>query len=132
MEFKDIILKLRTERNLSQEELSKKLSASKSTIGMWETGKRFPSKALYEEIADFFNVDMDYLYGRTNVRKKIHFDNDGTRYIPYKDTFKLNETEKLVIECYRKADNVDKEMVHRILHIEEKEKKQNLLHRQYR
>lgn len=27
---------------------------------MWEMGERFPSKELYEQIADFFNVDIDY------------------------------------------------------------------------
>lgn len=27
---------------------------------MWEMGERFTSKELYEQIADFFNVDIDY------------------------------------------------------------------------
>lgn len=62
--FKNIILKLRKERGLNQEQLAKELRVSKSTIGMWETGKRLPSSKLYEEIADYFNVDIDYLYGR--------------------------------------------------------------------
>lgn len=80
-EFKDIILKLRTERGFTQGKLADELGTSKSTVGMWEMGVRYPSKELYEAIADYFNVDMDYLYGRTNIRKKIHFDNDGTEYI---------------------------------------------------
>lgn len=79
--FKDIIFQLRTERNFNQEELAKALDVSKSTVGMWETGKRLPGPEKYEEIADYFNVDMDYLYGRTNIRKKIHFDDFGNEYI---------------------------------------------------
>ena len=81
-DFKDIILKLRNEQGFTQEKLADVLGTSKSTVGMWEMGVRFPSKELYEAIADYFNVDIDYLYGRTDIRKKVHFDNDGTEYTP--------------------------------------------------
>jgi len=80
-EFKDIIVGLRNEKDLTQEELSKKLEIAKSTIAMWETGDRTPTKTAYEAIADFFNVDIDYLYGRTDIRKKVHFDEIGNEYI---------------------------------------------------
>lgn len=80
-EFKDIILKLRNEKGFTQGQMADALGTSKSTVGMWEMGERFPSKELYEAIADYFNVDMDYLYGRTEIRKKVHFDNDGTEYV---------------------------------------------------
>jgi len=80
-EFKDIILSLRNEKTFSQEELAKELHVSKATVGMWETGKRLPGQEKYEEIADYFNVDMDYLYGRSDVKKKFHFDKDGNEYV---------------------------------------------------
>lgn len=73
-DFKNIILSLRNEKNFSQEQLAKELHVSKATIGMWETGKRFPGPVKYEEIADYFNVDMDYLYGRSEIRKNYHYD----------------------------------------------------------
>ncbi len=80
-EFKDIIKKLRIEKNLSQSELASELDISSSSVAMWEIGRRFPSKELYEQIADFFNVDIDYLYGRSLIRQKVHFDNDGNTLI---------------------------------------------------
>lgn len=80
MEFKNIIYKLRTERDMSQQALADELGVSKSTISMWETGNRFPSKELYEQIADLFNVDIDYLFGRSDARQSIHFDEDGNPY----------------------------------------------------
>lgn len=80
-EFKNIFLSLRNEKKYSQETMAKKLCVSKSTIAMWETGKRLPSPELYEQIADYFNVDIDYLYGRTDIRKKIHYDNQGNEYV---------------------------------------------------
>ncbi len=79
-EFKDIIQKLRTEKNMSQQLLAEELGISKSTVAMWEIGQRYPSKELYEQISDLFNVDIDYLFGRTDVRQKVHFDEDGTSY----------------------------------------------------
>lgn len=80
--FDIIFSRLREESGLTQDEIAKKLGVSKSTVGMWEIGKRLPSPELYEQIADFFNVDMDYLYGRTDIRQKLHYDNDGVAYVP--------------------------------------------------
>lgn len=77
-EFKDIILELRNEKGFTQERLAEVLGTSKSTVGMWEMGERFPSKDLYEAIADYFQVDIDYLYGRTNIRKKTHIADNST------------------------------------------------------
>lgn len=76
-EFKNIFKMLREELNYTQKDIAGKLGVSISTVGMWETGRRLPSPELYEQIADFFNVDIDYLYARTNIRQKIHFDPDG-------------------------------------------------------
>lgn len=90
--FKDIIKNLRTERNITQGTLASELGKSKSTVAMWETGDRTPSPEVYEELADFFNVDMDYLYGRTNIKKKVHFDNRGNSY------YYLSKEEKEIAE----------------------------------
>lgn len=84
-EFKDIILELRNEKGFTQERLAEVLGTSKSTVGMWEMGERFPSKDLYEAIADYFQVDIDYLYGRTNIRKKTHFADNSTIDLSFSD-----------------------------------------------
>lgn len=82
MKFSEIIKKLRDEKGYSQEVLAEELGVSKSTIAMWETDKRLPGKKeLYEQLADFFNVDIDFLYGRSGTRKKYHIDEHGNEYI---------------------------------------------------
>lgn len=81
MHFKNIILLLRNEKGFSQEQLAKVLHVSKSTVAMWETGQRLPSVEKYEEIADYFNVDMDFLYGRTTIKRKSLFDESGSEYV---------------------------------------------------
>lgn len=80
MEFKDIVKNLRIEFNFTQEDLSKRLEISKSTVAMWETGKRLPSPELYGALADVFNVDMDYLMGRTNIKRKVSYNFFGKEY----------------------------------------------------
>jgi len=59
---------LREELGLTQEAFSKQLGISKSAIGMYETNKREPNLETLDAIADFFNVDMDYLRGKTDCR----------------------------------------------------------------
>ena len=80
-EIAEIIKKLRSEKNLTQKQLAEEIGVSKSTVAMWETGDRKPSRELLEQVADYFNVDMDYLYGRTYIRKARLFDEDGNEYI---------------------------------------------------
>ena len=63
--YSERIKQLRKERGLSQDQLAKILGVSRSTVGMYETGKREPDFESCEAIADFFNVDMDYLLGKT-------------------------------------------------------------------
>lgn len=68
--FASTIKHLRTERGITQEQLAAMLKVSRSTIGMYETGSREPDFETCEAIADIFNVDMDYLMGRSSVERK--------------------------------------------------------------
>ena len=73
---------LREELGLKQEDLAKKLSVSTSAIGMYERDLREPNNELTLKIANFFNVSIDYLLGKTDIRnpeeiKNIKFANAG-------------------------------------------------------
>ena len=63
--FKEMLKYLRSRENMSQAELAKKLGIAKSTVSMYEVGKREPDFETLEAIADLFNVDMNFLLGRT-------------------------------------------------------------------
>lgn len=67
-----IIRMLRKERRISQLQLATSLSIGKSTVAMYEADERMPKKEILEQIADYFNVDMDFLYGRTHVRNRVN------------------------------------------------------------
>lgn len=82
--FQSVLKSLRKSNNLTQEDLAKALKVSRSTIGMYENGSREPDYETLEAIADYFNVYIDYLLGRTLKTTKIikpttiaaHFDGD--------------------------------------------------------
>ena len=63
--FANILKTLRTERQLSQLELATRLGISKSAVSMYEQGRREPDFDILNKIADIFQVDVDYLLGRT-------------------------------------------------------------------
>ncbi|MCP1103560.1 repressor LexA [Aequitasia blattaphilus] len=81
-DFGTRIKKLRDERGFSQQKMADELGLTKSALNMYERGDRRPNFEILESIADYFNVDTDYLLGRANIRKKVHFDEDGTEYRP--------------------------------------------------
>jgi len=58
--------KRRKEKDLSQEELGKFLSLDKSTISLYESGKRHPGYDTLFKIADILDCTTDYLLGRTD------------------------------------------------------------------
>lgn len=66
--FGAVLKVLREERNMSQRELADQLNISNSAIGMYESEKREPNYDILELIADYFNVDMNYLLGKTFIR----------------------------------------------------------------
>lgn len=69
--FHERLRLLRKESGLSQQEFADLLgSVSKSSINMYERGEREPSLETLEHIADFFNVDLDYLLGKADIRHK--------------------------------------------------------------
>lgn len=57
---------LRQSKGLTLEQLAKELGLVKQTVGHWETGIRVPSLEIAAVIADYFNVSLDYLIGRSN------------------------------------------------------------------
>lgn len=63
MAFKDVIRNLRKQEGMTQAELGRALGISKSTISMYECGKREPDFETLELVADYFNVDMNHLMG---------------------------------------------------------------------
>lgn len=84
--FSEILKELREEKGMNQQELAIALDVTRQTISNYENNKRIPNKEMLEVIADFFNVDMNYLYGQSNVKNKYKdFFNNYSNIIPFKN-----------------------------------------------
>ena len=60
---------LRKNRKISQIKLSMDLSLSQNSISRYENGEREADYDTLVAIADYFNVSVDYLLGRTDNPK---------------------------------------------------------------
>lgn len=60
---------LRKKKGISQLRLATDLNTTQNTISRYETGEREPGIDELIKIADYFNVSVDYLIGRTENPK---------------------------------------------------------------
>ena len=59
---------LRKSRKISQVKLAMDLNMNQNTISRYETGEREPGVTELILLADYFDVSIDYLVGRTDKR----------------------------------------------------------------
>jgi len=68
------ISELRNRANLSQAELARKLSVTRSSVNAWESSLSAPTAVYLIELAKLFHVSTDYLLG---VDEGRHIDLSG-------------------------------------------------------
>lgn len=115
--FQNVFKQLRMASGFTQQEIADKLGISRSTIGMYETGAREPDYTTLETIADFFNVDIDYLLGRTNkttvLPESVYYLNDDARDLAQ---FMFENPEyKVLFDASRKVKKDDIEFVKQMI-----------------
>lgn len=76
MRFSKRLIQLRKERDLTQSELSDLLGISRSSESMYESGNRMPTFELADRMAEFFDVDLSYLLGSSDIRRPYGGDVD--------------------------------------------------------
>lgn len=62
---------LRIEKKITQLELGKIINVTHVSISGYESGNRFPDISTLERLADYFNVQIDYLLGRDQVDRRV-------------------------------------------------------------
>ena len=125
---------LREQKGVSQAELANFLRVVRSTICQYEKGNRMPDSNILCKLADYFNVSVDYLLGRTEekspipITQKIHGHGDVLpRTVPLDQ---LTEEEQELIEKYRKLAYGSKlrvEAYTKVL-LEQQEESDSILH----
>lgn len=77
MTLSEKMKKLRKERKITQEQLAKDIGVERSSIGKYETGTQ-PSTDIITRLADYFNVSVDYLLGRDEIKNPPQSDGNYT------------------------------------------------------
>jgi transcriptional regulator with XRE-family HTH domain len=130
--FGEKLKKLRTDKNMTQQELAKILKISSSTIGMYEQNRRSPDIETLKKIAQHFNVSVDYLLDNTSTRnatdsadKIAESLNDDPELSQFWDSLKDREDLKLLFKQTRDMSPNDIKKIIRIIKAIEDEEDRN-------
>lgn len=99
------LVELRKKHNLTQNDLAKTLSVSRGAISMWEINQRAPDPATLKQIADLFDVSVDWLLGRFNNNQEVlaaHRSDDPTQELPEEALRSLDEFKEYIFKKYGK------------------------------
>lgn len=66
--LKNRLISLRKEKGLSQYEIADKLGFSRGKLANYEQGTRQPDYDTLTKIAEYYDVSVDYLLGRTDQK----------------------------------------------------------------
>lgn len=110
--FKEKLIELRKTCGITQDELAKALSVSRSTICNYETGIREPNFEMLEKIADYFNISMAELLNDSQAaRLLMYYDKlqpliEKAVKLDSSDRAKLEERAEMLLESdkYKKGE----------------------------
>lgn len=95
------IIDLRKEKGDTQNELAKKIGTTNKVVWTYEKGRCEPSIDLLIKLADYFNVSVDYLIGRTDELGIIQNDNAN----------KLNSDDAKLLKYFHGIDEVQQRAI---------------------
>jgi len=98
----------RDAHGLSQQKLAVAIGEAQSSVGGWESGRGTPRYTTLIKIADYLNVSLDYLTGRSDLP-------DVTQVADRK--FVLTTHEKALLLAYRNLTKAERRMIDKQLDI---------------
>ena len=88
------IKELRSERNITQKQLSEYVNTSKESISQYERGVQAPQAETLIKFANYFDVSIDYILGRVDIKNSFIIEE-------YKDEKLDGETIDKIIEILK-------------------------------
>ncbi len=98
--FSEKIKSLRKEQGLSQAELAKALNIGRSCLSMLEIGKNEPTVNNLTLFANFFEVSIDYLVGRSDDFGNVTITNSAGE--------QLTDEERAMLANYRRLNKLNR------------------------
>ena len=68
MTFSNILQNLRAEKQVSQQAVAEYIGVTKQAYSLYELGKRNPDNDMLYKISEYFDVSLDYLLGKSNIK----------------------------------------------------------------
>ncbi len=112
--FADRLKELRSQKRITQEKLAERFFITKSAISKYENGVNTPENKLLQDMADFFDVSVDYLLGRTDDKKII------SQYASKRD--KAKEILEVLKKVGVNLENIDYDKLEQLLKLANIEK----------
>ena len=109
MEIKDRLKALRKEAGYTQQEVADRLGVNHVTISGYERGVRKPGFAEADQLADLFDVNLEYLLCSTDVRGR--YPRHGDQQI------RVSEHDLAVLRAYQAASEDTRRAVRAVLNI---------------
>lgn len=109
--FQDVFKQLRLEKKLSQDKIAEELDVSPSLVSKWENNQSTPAPEMLEYIADYFDISVDYLIGRSKY-KNLEKDNSELENALFSKAKELSDEDKKAILQVMNAihKDIDKEL----------------------
>lgn len=96
---------LRQEYGISQQRLADAIGVSQQSINQYENHSVEPDISVLTRLADHFNTSIDFIVGRTDIRRPIE----------HTEAFHLNRDESDVITQYRALKGSEKQCISLII-----------------
>ena len=79
MTFGEKLKKLRTDNELTQDELAEKIFVTRTAISKWETDKGYPSIDSLKQLSNLFHISIDELISDADIENKRLLDEAQSR-----------------------------------------------------
>ena len=96
------IKRLRTAKNITQEQLSVAMNVTCAAVSKWERGETYPDITLLQPLAYFFEVTLDELMGYD--QKKVQADIEETIAL-YRKHWKDSKGREIIVKAYHDYPN---------------------------
>ena len=96
------IKRLRSAKNITQEQLSVAMNVTCAAVSKWERGETYPDITLLQPLAYFFEVTLDELMGYD--QKKVQADIDKTIAL-YRKHWKDSKGREIIVRAYHDYPN---------------------------
>ena len=95
------IKELRIKNNMTQQDLANIVGLTSTGISYWESGKARPDSTMINKLSDYFNVSIDFLYGKNNLNNELNKDEEMN--ILFRKATQLHDSKKQKLKGILKA-----------------------------